>query len=49
MIAFVREQEKAYQKKQVDQDGLWKKVIEELFEEFLLFLCQSCMRKWILV
>lgn len=37
MIAFVHEQEKAYQKKQVDQDGLWKKIIGELFEEFLLF------------
>lgn len=37
MIAFVREQKEEYQKKQVDQDGLWKKVIGELFEEFLLF------------
>ena len=37
MIAFVREKEEVYPKKQVDQDGLWKKVIGELFEEFLQF------------
>ena len=37
MIAFVRENEEVYPKKQVDQDGLWKKVIGELFEEFLQF------------
>lgn len=37
MIAFVREKEEIYPKEYVDQDGLWKKVIGELFEEFLLF------------
>lgn len=37
MIAFVREEKEAYSKKQVDYDGLWKKVIGELLEEFLQF------------
>lgn len=37
MIGFVREQKKTYKEKQVDQDGLWKKVIGELFEDFLFF------------
>lgn len=34
---LVKEEEKAYKTRAVDQDGLWKKVIEELFEDFLLF------------
>ena len=37
MSAFVLEEKGQYKKKQVDQDGLWKKIIGELFEEFLLF------------
>lgn len=37
MIAFVQEQNEIYPKKQVDQDGLWKMVIGELFEEFIGF------------
>lgn len=38
MVVFVREKNtNSYQEKKVDQDGLWKKVIEELFEDFLQF------------
>ncbi len=37
MVAFVREGKKVYTEKQVDQDGLWKKIIGELFEDFLQF------------
>lgn len=38
MITFVREKEgDSYKEKQVDQDGLWKKIIGELFEDFLQF------------
>lgn len=41
IIAFVQEQNEIYPKKQVDQDGLWKMVIGELFEEFIGFSCES--------
>lgn len=34
---LAREEKREYESKHVDQDGLWKKVIEELLEEFLLF------------
>ncbi len=37
VTTFVMEQTRDYEESPVDQDGLWKKVIGELFEEFLLF------------
>lgn len=37
VVAFIREDNEPYEASQVDQDGLWKKVIGELFEDFLLF------------
>ena len=37
MVGVIQEEEKPYKMKRVDQDGLWKKIIGELFEEFLLF------------
>lgn len=36
-MVLVRDQSSDYEVKQVDQDGLWKKVIGDLFEEFLQF------------
>lgn len=35
--SLVREEKEQYGTNRVDQDGLWKKVIGNLFEEFLLF------------
>lgn len=37
VVAWVREETTPYGGSLVDQDGLWKKVIGELFEDFLLF------------
>ncbi|MFD1928818.1 Rpn family recombination-promoting nuclease/putative transposase [Sporosarcina siberiensis] len=37
VLAFVREENEQYGFIEVDQDGLWKKVIGELFEDFILF------------
>lgn len=37
VVALVREENEPYESFEVDQDGLWKKVIGELFEYFLLF------------
>ncbi len=37
MVMFVCEKKSDYEQKTVDQDGLWKKVIGELFDDFLLF------------
>lgn len=37
-IAFVLERPKKYGANIIDQDGLWKRVIADLFEDFLLFL-----------
>ncbi|MEK5038033.1 Rpn family recombination-promoting nuclease/putative transposase [Sporosarcina sp. FSL K6-3457] len=37
VVTWVREEKTQYDGNSVDQDGLWKKVIGELFEEFLLF------------
>lgn len=37
MHVLIKEGENGYRKKQVDQDGLWKKIIGELFDDFLLF------------
>lgn len=37
VFALLREEKELYGTVQVDQDGLWKKVIGELFEDFLLF------------
>lgn len=37
VTAFVMEKSSNYGEPAVDQDGLWKKVIGELFEDFLLF------------
>lgn len=37
VVAWVREEVSQYDGNSVDQDGLWKKVIGELFEDFLLF------------
>lgn len=45
MILSVREKdENSYQEKVVDQDGLWKKIVEELFEEFLQFFYPRAAR-----
>lgn len=35
--ALIREENEQYSLNKIDQDGLWKKVIGDLFEEFLLF------------
>ena len=37
VVAWVREEKTQYDGNSMDQDGLWKKVIGELFEDFLLF------------
>lgn len=37
VTALIWEKSSEYQAGVVDQDGLWKKVIGELFEDFLLF------------
>lgn len=37
VVSLVREEKKQYDTIRLDQDGLWKKVIVDLFEEFLLF------------
>ncbi|WP_203246540.1 Rpn family recombination-promoting nuclease/putative transposase [Sporosarcina beigongshangi] len=37
VVEWVREEKIQYDENLVDQDGLWKKVIGELFEDFLLF------------
>lgn len=37
VLALIKEEEMSYDAGQVDQDGLWKKIISELFEDFLLF------------
>jgi len=34
---LVLEKPAVYQTNPTDYDGLWKKIIEELFEEFMLF------------
>lgn len=39
--AFVMEKKTTYQKGVIDQDGLWKKVIGDLFEDFLLFFAPN--------
>lgn len=45
MVAMlVMEKPSAYKADSVDQDGLWKKVIGDLFEDFLLFLYPICMK-----
>lgn len=42
---FVLEKPEAYDKKVVNQDGLWKKAIGELFEDFLLFFAPELHRE----
>lgn len=37
VVAWIREDKAAYDSSSPDQDGLWKKVIGELFEDFVLF------------
>ena len=37
VTAMIMEKSEVYGEPVVDQDGLWKKVIGELFEDFLLF------------
>ena len=37
ITAFVMEKPSHYEEPALDQDGLWKKIIGELFEDFLLF------------
>ncbi len=36
-VPYIMEQSPKYEAKTVDQDGLWKKIISELFEDFLIF------------
>lgn len=45
MVVLVKEEAKTYELKSVDQDGLWKKVIGELFEDFLLFFAPELHEK----
>lgn len=37
VMTFIREENVQYGESRIDQDGLWKKVIGDLFEDFLLF------------
>ena len=43
--ALIREKTSKYNASNVDQDGLWKKIITELFEEFMLFLLPDLYEK----
>lgn len=45
MSVIVKERKQFYEQKQLDQDGLWKKVIQDLFEEFLLFFHPSLYKQ----
>lgn len=37
VVAWIKEKKSTYESSSPDQDGLWKKVIGDLFEEFILF------------
>lgn len=37
VMTLIKEERVTYHSSPLDQDGLWKKVIGELFEDFLLF------------
>ncbi|WP_186671157.1 Rpn family recombination-promoting nuclease/putative transposase [Sporosarcina sp. BP05] len=43
--ALILEKTSAYKVSNVDQDGLWKKVIADLFEDFLLFFLPDLYEK----
>ena len=43
--ALIREKTSKYNASNVDQDGLWKKIITELFEEFMLFFLPDLYEK----
>ncbi|MBE1556774.1 hypothetical protein [Sporosarcina limicola] len=44
-IAYVMEKPREYRTNIVDQDGLWKKIIGELFEEFIQFFAPDLFEK----
>ena len=44
-VAWVMEDTAYYDGNAADQDGLWKKVIEELFGDFLLFFAPRIVRR----
>ncbi|MCG7333686.1 Rpn family recombination-promoting nuclease/putative transposase [Sporosarcina sp. ACRSM] len=41
VVAWIREDHVTYEGSPSDQDGLWKKVIGELFEDFILFFATN--------